>query len=580
MRGAIVIAGIVVAVAGPVNAVAAPPSVQHLMRQNVTPGLDHSVKLRPVDPNRTLDITVSLSLGHQPALATFLQQVNNPASPKYKRYLSAAQFAASYGPTPDQVQQVTQYLGSQGLNVTSVSSNRTLVGASGTIHAIEGAFSVTISDWHDQRLNRDFFSNDAQPSLPASIAPFVVGVFGLENHSQFHHHTVRKSLQSPKSAPGGGPAGGHTPAELKAAYDVSPLATQGVNGAGQSLGLFEVDGFQQTNITTYDTHYSLATTSPSVIIVAPGPGVTPGGGEIEVELDIEVMHAFAPKAAITVWEGQNSDLGAVNTYNAMVTSNSTAANSTSWGSCEPDLSASLMDTLDQTFQQAAAQGQSFFAASGDFGAYDCRNLNAASNEIVVDYPASDPYMTGVGGTTLGMDVTNTSYMSEAAWFNSASPPEGSGGGLSTHFAQPAWQTGLGVSNSFSTGFRQVPDVALDGDPISGYSIYSTDNSRNPAVTGWFVVGGTSAGAPGWAAFAALYNQFAKSLGRGNLGFANPTLYDAAANAPFVPYHDIVNGNNHFYHTGQGWDYPTGWGTPDAAALATAWERYLRLHPGR
>ena len=112
------------------------------------------------------------------------------------------------------------------------------------------------------------------------------------------------------------------------------------------------------------------------------------------------------------------------------------------------------------------------------------------------------------------------------------------------------------------------DVALDGDPISGYSIYSTDNSRNPAVTGWFVVGGTSAGAPGWAAFAALYNQFAKSLGRGNLGFANPTLYDAAANAPFVPYHDIVNGNNLVYHTGQGWDYPTGWGTPDVATLVS------------
>ncbi len=559
----------IVAIAGPMDAGATAPAVQPLMRQNVTPGLDNAVKLHPADPNRTLDVTVSLSLGNQPALAAFLQQVSDPRSTRYGRYLSPAQFAASYGPTPDQVQQVTSHLRSQGLAVTSVSSNRTLVRATGPVHAVEAAFGVTISDWHDQRLNRDFFGNDTQPSLPASIAPLVVGIFGLENHSRFHHHVIRKSLQTPSAPPGGGPSGGHTPAELKAAYDVNPLATQGINGSGQSLGLFELDSFKQTNITTYDTNYTLSTTAPSVVVVAPGPGATPGLGEIEVELDIEVMHAFAPGAAITVWEGQNSTAGAVNTYNAMVTSNLTASNSTSWGACEPDLTASLMDTLDQTFKQAAAQGQSFFAASGDFGAYDCHQVRPADNSIVVDYPASDPYMTGVGATTLGMNSTNTSYMSEAAWFNSASPPNASGGGLSTHFAQPWWQTGLGVWNSFSNGFRQVPDVALDGDPNSGYSIYTTDNSTATPTTGWFVVGGTSAGAPSWAAIVALYNQFAKSLGRGNLGFANPELYAAATGAQAaVPYHDIVNGNNLVYQTGQGWDYPTGWGTPDITSLVT------------
>jgi kumamolisin len=550
------------------NAGAAAPSVQHLTRQNVTPGLNSAVKLHPADPNRTLDITVSLSLGNQPALAALIQQVSDRRSPRYGRYLSPGQFTASYGPTPDQVQQVSSYLRSQGLVVTSVSSNRTLVHATGPVHAVDAAFGVTISDWHDQRLNRDFFGNDTQPSLPASIAPFVVGVFGLENHSQFHHHAVRKTLQSPNNPPGAGPfVGGHTPAELKAAYDVNPLATQGINGSGQALGLFELDSFKQTNIATYDTNYTLSTTAPSVVVVAPGPGAKPGLGEIEVELDIEVMHAFAPGATITVWEGANSAQGAVDTYNAMVTSNSTASNSTSWGSCEPDLPASLMDTLDQTFIQAAAQGQSFFAASGDFGAYDCHQVRPTDNSIVVDYPASDPYMTGVGATTLVMNSTNTSYMSEAAWFNSLSPPNASGGGLSTHFAQPWWQTGLGVWNTFSNGARQVPDVALDGDPGSGYSIYSTDNSRTPPVTGWFVVGGTSAGAPSWAAIVALYNHFAKTLGRGNLGFANPDLYAVATNdQPAVPYHDIVNGNNFVYQTGQGWDYPTGWGTPDVTNL--------------
>jgi subtilase family serine protease len=178
-------------------------------------------------------------------------------------------------------------------------------------------------------------------------------------------------------------------------------------------------------------------------------------------------------------------------------------------------------------------------------------------------------MTGVGATTLVMNSTNTSYMSEAAWFNSLSPPNASGGGLSTHFAQPWWQTGLGVWNTFSNGARQVPDVALDGDPNSGYSIYSTDNSTVTPTTGWFVVGGTSAGAPSWAAITGLYNQFAKTLGRGNLGFANPDLYAVATGVqPAVPYHDIVNGNNLVYQAKQGWDYPTGWGTPDVTNLVS------------
>jgi kumamolisin len=547
------------------NAGAAAPSVQHLLRQNVTPGLNSAVKLHPADPNRTLDITVSLSLGNQPALAALIHQVSDPRSPRYGRYLSPGQFTASYGPTPDQVQQVSSYLRSQGLAVTSVSSNRTLVHATGPVHAVNAAFSVTISDWHDQRLNRDFFGNDTQPSLPASIAALVVGVFGLDNHYGFHHHAIRKSLQTPSVAP----IGGFNPIQLKTAYDVNPMAAKGIDGTGQSLGLFELDGFQQGNINTYDTQYSLATSTPKVIIVGLGPSPALGLGEIEVELDIEVMQAVAPGAAITVWEGQNSAQGAVDTYNATVTSNSTASNSTSWGACEPDLAPSLMDALDQIFRQAAAQGQSFFAASGDHGAYDCRSTNPASNEIVVDYPASDPYMAGVGGTHLLLNPDN-SYQSESVWsFSGVSPPIGSGGGLSIHFGRPAWQTGPGVSNSSSNGWRQVPDVALDADPQTGYSIYATNNPPppNPSTTGWFILGGTSAGAPSWAAFAALYNQFAASLGRGNLGFANPTLYAAATiGQPVLPFHDVTTGTNFVYPATPGWDYPTGWGTPDVTNL--------------
>src|SRR5207247_2122356 len=132
------------------------------------------------------------------------------------------------------------------------------------------------------------------------------------------------------------------------------------------------------------------------------------------------------------------------------------------------------------YKQAAAQGQSFFAASGDSGAYDCANSPSGGSIRTVDQPASDPYMTGVGGTTLNLDV-NGAYASETVWSNpSHAPPLGGGGGVSQVFGRPAWQTGPGVFSQYSNGHRQVPDVALDADPRTGYSVYITNNN----TTGW------------------------------------------------------------------------------------------------
>jgi kumamolisin len=221
-----------------------------------------------------------------------------------------------------------------------------------------------------------------------------------------------------------------------------------------------------------------------------------------------------------------------------------------------------MDSLHQKLQQAAAQGQSFFAASGDFGAFDCANSQPPSSGLAVDNPANDPMMTGVGGTRLLLNA-NFTYSSESAWSTpSATPPRGTGGGLSTFFIRPAWQTGPGVANSFSTIYRQIPDVALDADPATGYSVCVNTCATSPPGQGWVVIGGTSAGAPSWAAFIALYNQYAAGTGRPRLGFANPMLYNLASNPQTSPpFHDVTTGNNLNYPATSGWDYPTGWGTP-------------------
>src|SRR5207249_4908158 len=171
----------------------------------------------------------------------------------------------------------------------------------GTVAAMESAFRVTISEWHDRDQNRDFYGNDTEPTLPAPVASYVVGVAGLNNHYALQR-------LGPEPRVGGGPAGGYTPNELKKAYDVTPLASAGYSGNGQLLGLFELDGLRQSNITAYDTQYGLGSPAPATVLINGGPGPL-GSGEIEVELDVDVMHALAPSSPITVWEGPNTDPG-------------------------------------------------------------------------------------------------------------------------------------------------------------------------------------------------------------------------------------------------------------------------------
>ena len=493
-RGVALFLGVGLLGANLITAQAAPAARATLARSDVTPGLQHATRLRPTSPTRQLTVGVSLSLRNPPQLESFIASVSNRNSPDYGHYLTPSQFLANYAPTPTQVQAVVGHLQASGLTVTAVSSNRTLVDASGPASAVQSAFGVSLSDWHDRDLNRDFFGNDTDPTLPAALASAVVGIAGLNNHYQLHRI-------GPSPRAGGGPAGGYTPTEIKTAYDVNPLASAGYNGAGQALGLLELDSFVQSNITTYDTHYALTTTAPTVQTVDGGPGPL-GNGQTEVELDIEVDHALAPAATVTVFEGPNTDVGANDTYNAMVTSDTTKSNSTSWGLCEPNTTASEMTALDNIFMQAAAQGQSFFAASGDDGAYDC-----GTSALAVDSPANDPYVTGAGGSRLTLNA-DSSYNTESAWSNSTVRPQlGTGGGLSNYFAQPSWQTGPGVANSYSTGKRQVPDISSEADPNTGYSVYTTYNGS----TAWMVFGGTSAASPAWAGFAALYDQYAMQI---------------------------------------------------------------------
>ncbi|ELP64710.1 protease pro-enzyme activation domain-containing protein [Streptomyces turgidiscabies] len=510
--------------------VAQPHATRAAVTGDVLKGLGRSAtRTGKLAAGKRISVAISLAPRNDRALDTFVTKVSDPRSSSYGHYLTKGQFAARFGRTDAEVKQLKDYLRAQGLTVGKVHSGNLLVDASGTAAQLEKAFGTRLSTWKDASSGRSFYANDAAPTLPSAVAALVSDVAGLNNRTQLHHQS------SSRVAPRNGPGGGYTPAQLKGGYNVSGTYT----GSGQKIALLEFDGFQQANITKYDTNYSLGSPTPTVSKVDGGSGAL-GDGQVEVELDIEVLHAIAPKANVTVFEGPNSDAGEVDTYQAIVDSG-IPTTSISWGASESARTTSNINAVDAVFKAGAAQGLGFYAASGDDGSDD-----AGDGTTTVDYPASDPYVTGVGGTKLTVTSANA-FSKEVAW-------SGGGGGKSSVFKIPSWQTA--VQKTAGGGFRQVPDVSAHANPSPGVSIYSQGS--------WGTVGGTSAAAPEWAAFAALYNQQAKAAGKANLGFANPALYTASGTG----FHDITSGSNGAYSAATGWDFTTGWGSYNAATLAS------------
>jgi kumamolisin len=511
-------------------AAAQPHTTRAAIAGDVLKGLNHdAARTGAVSAAKHISVAISLAPRNNKGLDTFVANVSNPRSSSYGHYLTKTQFAARFGRTDAEVKQVKDFLRAQGLTVGKVHSGNLLVDASGTAAQLEKAFGTKLSTWKDAKSGRAFYANETAPTLPTGIAGLVSDVTGLNNRAQLHHQA------SSTVAPRNGPGGGYTPAQLKGGYNVSGTYT----GSGQKIALLEFDGFQQSNITTYDNYYSLGSPTPTVSKVDGGSGSL-GDGQVEVELDIEVLHAIAPKANVTVFEGPNSDAGEVDTYQAIVDSG-IPTTSISWGASESQRTTSNINAVDAVFKAGAAEGLGFYAASGDDGSDD-----AGDGTTTVDYPASDPYVTGVGGTKLTVTSANA-FSKEVAW-------SGGGGGKSSVFKIPSWQTA--VQKSAGGGYRQVPDVSAHANPSPGVSIYSQGT--------WESVGGTSAAAPEWAAFGALYNQQAAAAGKANLGFANPALYTASGTG----FHDITSGSNGAYSAATGWDFTTGWGSYNAATLAT------------
>ena len=540
-------------------------------------------------------ITVTLKPRDPADLAAYASAVSSPGSPLYHRYLTVAEFRRRFAPADSQIGAVERSLKDHGLRPGQVTANGTAIQVSATAGSIGHAFALSF-----ERValpsGRIAFANTHAPLLDASIAGLVQGVVGLDTLAQARPLPPPRARSSASSnavgphvvtggpqpcsaaATAGGANSAYTADQLASAYRFSSLYGAGDEGSGQTVALFELEPNATSDIAAYQSCYG---TSASVSYVAVDGGAGGSGfGSGEAALDIEGVIGLAPKANVLVYQGPNTNSGVLDTYNAIVSQDVAKVISTSWGLCEPAEGSAAATSESTIFQEAATQGQSLFAAAGDSGSEDCYGpTTKRQTELAVDDPASQPYVTGVGGTSLsGLGPPPT----ESVWNDiCGGGPCGGGGGVSSIWAMPSYQSGapssLHVINANSSGTpcgaasgsfcREVPDVAADADPATGYVIYYGG--------GWTGIGGTSAAAPLWAAFTALVN--ASSGCAADIGFANPVLYGAAGGGSYSSdFGDVTSGNNDItgsngglYPAGTGYDMASGLGTPNGATLPAA-----------
>ena len=520
-----------------------------------------------------LDLAIGLPLHHREALTNLLQQINDPASTNYHRYLSAEQFAAQFGPTEQDYQAVAKFAVANGLSIVGTHPNRMLLDVRGKASNIQKAFQVTLRTYQHPTENRAFFAPDTEPSVPADLP--VQDISGLDNYRQPHSHykfnTVTSSAKSsgppvktsPKATTGSGPSGTYMGDDFRNAYvPGSPL-----KGSGQVVALVQFDGYLSNDITAYETMAG-RTNIPLQNVLLDGFNGQPtgSGGEVEVSLDIEMLVSMAPALAkIMVYEGNPYNFHPNDVLNQIAVDNAAHQVSCSWG-----WTGGPSATTDQILQQMALQGQTFFDAAGDGDAYLPGGVDSPNG---FGTPADSPYVTSVGGTTLTMTGAGAIYASETVWnwdvrYGPGADGIGSSGGTSSYYAIPYWQTNVNMTaRGGSTTYRNFPDVALTADDV--FVIADGGVQYNG-------VGGTSCAAPLWAGFLSLVNQQAVINGHPVVGFLNPQIYNIANGANYTNcFHDTVTGNNTWsgsptqYYATNNYDLCTGLGSPNGTNLINA-----------
>ncbi len=486
-----------------------------------------------VDPNEAVRVTVVLRRrGADPVTGNGTERT---------AYLSHEQLKEQHGATPKDIELVEKFAHEYELAVVESSVQKRRVILTGTAAAMQKAFETELTCYKIEDGTQEFRGRHGTLSIPAGLGNIVVAVLGMDTRPVAEPHFRLKTAAV---------TGTFTPPQVAQLYNFPT----GINGQGQTIAIIELGGgYVTSDLNAY--FQSLGIPGPNITAVSVDGGKnTPGSSaDGEVMLDIEVAGSIAPGANLAVYFAPNTDQGFIDAVTDAVhdTTRKPSVVSISWGGPEDSWTAQSQTAMNAALQDAAALGVTVTVAAGDSGSTD----GVRDSKLHVDFPASSPYALACGGTTL--TASGNTIASEVVWNETANNQGATGGGVSSAFLLPGYQSTAGVPKQGQTGFagRGVPDVAGDADPSTGYQIRVNGQDR--------VVGGTSAVSPLWAALIALVNQQAGKP----VGFINPALYAAKEQG----FHDITSGNNDdsnlgYYKAQAGWDACTGLGSPDGAAI--------------
>ncbi len=462
-----------------------------------------------------------------------------PVEPSLHNRLSHEQLADLHGAAAEDENAVKAFAARHQLSIAKIHSGARSITLSGPLGKLANFFGA------DVRLSKigekTYRTRQGNLTVPLELAGRVTAVLGFDQRpvAVTGHKRAKRSFS----------ATAYNPTEIAKLYNF-PSNT----GKGQTMALIELGGgYRESDLQTYWKQLGLSNVTVSTVGVdgtQNAPQGDPNSDDGEVVLDIEVAGAVAPEANIAVYFASNTDAGFLDAINSAIHDGvrKPSVISISWGGAENEWNAQTLDAFNAAFHDAVLLGISVCVAAGDNGSSD----GEQDRRKHVDFPASSPWVLACGGTRL--IGSNGTIESETVW-NDGTAGGATGGGVSSHFSKPAYQTNVKVpkptGTTNATG-RGVPDVAGVADPETGYRVY-VDGEES-------VVGGTSAVAPLWAGLIALCNE---QLGR-NLGWFNPVLYGTVAQHKIL--HDITSGTNGAYLALVGWDCCTGLGTPNGSAL--------------
>jgi kumamolisin len=454
-----------------------------------------------------------------------------PQRPRWRR----GEFGEQAGAAPRDLESLRAFARQYGLHEIGADAHRRVLHLSGSPRALERAFNVTLGQYQFADGRGPFVAVGQAPKLP----PEAIAVLGLD----------RRPVASVRSRrPKAKPSVTYTPLQLGEVYGFPA----GTDGSGETVAIIELGGgFNSGDLTKYFASLGIAK-APTVTAVGVAGGSNQPGGDAdgEVMLDIEVIGALAPGAAIVVYFASNTDQGFYEAISqaAHDSTNKPAVMSISWGGPEDSWTGPSRTAMQSALEDAAALGVTVTVAAGDSGSSD----GESDGKPHVDFPASSPYALGCGGTRL--TASGAAIVSEVVWNETQAGEGATGGGVSVEFALPEWQQKSAVPKAPNgSAGRGVPDVAGNADPLTGYQVLVDGQSQ--------VIGGTSAVAPLWAALIARCNQ---KLGT-PLGDVHPAFYQIGEPG----FRDITQGNNGAYQARVGWDACTGLGSPNGQALLTA-----------